>query len=140
MPTPHKYAALIKQWADDASQPVWYWSPSACRWDRSDFPSWDADLIYAIGDKPTESPRKMCRIAGHQFPMPETVALAVGATYFVPSLTVSHGADYEDYEWCGDAVDSLWLTQGLVHLTKEAAAQHAKALRAASIAAVEAAK
>lgn len=39
MGTPHKHAALIKQWADDTSQDVWFFEGET--WESVREPSWN---------------------------------------------------------------------------------------------------
>lgn len=143
MPTPHKHAALIKQWADDPSQAVWHWRPQALEWLGANFggesPSWDEEWRYALGPKPTQPPRRTCVLAGVEFPAPETVEPANGAACYRPDVIGGVYGVAED-PW-GDC-DTLWhcLEHGLIHLTREAAEQHSKALLAANRAAVEGAK
>lgn len=140
-PTPHKHAALIKQWADDSSQKVWQWSPRVNEWFEMNAVTWDATVHYALGPKPTQPPRKMCSLAGVEFPMPETVAPEVGARYFTPDIVLVAGlAGSQDWNWGAIETDDRWLRQGLIHFTREAAEQHSRALLAANKAAVEGAK
>lgn len=139
-PTPHKHAALIKQWADDTSQPVWVWSSSAGWFDASDggetTPSWSPSSTYALGPKPTQPPRKTCTLAGVEFPVPETTAPASGASYYIPT-TAGHPAHIE---WANDRTDKMYLAAGMIHLDREAALAHALALLAANKQAIEAAR
>lgn len=71
MPTPHKHAALIKQWADDQSQDVWFWDAHA-GWVHDDEPTWLC-VHYALGPKPTQPPRNMCTLAGVEFKLGDEV-------------------------------------------------------------------
>lgn len=137
MPTPHKHAALIKQWADDPSQTIWMWFHDAERWDAV-CPYWNTDSIYAIGERHTQPPRKMCVLAGVEFPLPETEAPAMGTHYFVsndmaPTRPFCH-------IWNGTEFDTEPLRAGYLHLTREAAVEHGIALLAANTQAIEAAK
>ena len=70
----HKHAALIKQWADDPSQKVWFYCRSEAGWCQTSPPQWSIHCDYALGDKPPKPPMILCTLAGLQFPMPETVA------------------------------------------------------------------
>lgn len=139
MPTPHKHAALIKQWADDPSQPVWIWTGH--QWEpplHHECPLWLADVPHALGPKPTQPPRKMCVLAGVEFPMPETHPLDCHQCYFV--TRVAHIGGVAEFKWAGDAFDLGRLGDGLVHLTREAAEAHGRALLAANKQAIEGAK
>ena len=137
MPTPHKHAALIKQWADDPSQTVWSWMPSTHPDSRPGYwkpcdPLWIETTHYAVGPRPGNPPRKMCVLAGVEFPAPETTAPPNHTRYW------SAGADWVRYAmWYSDIEDKTRLAGGLVHLTREAAEQHSKALLAANKAAIE---
>lgn len=140
MTKPHKHATLIKQWADDLSQKVWCWCSSSGSWREYDahrHPFCES-YQFALGPKPTQPPRKMCVLAGVEFPAPETRAPAPHTTYYFPA--VSSGQPVGASEW---AYEDSWgsqrhqLENGLVHLTREAAQQHSKALLAANKRAVE---
>lgn len=134
MTKPHKHAALIKQWADDPSQHVWYWSPSGGIWRQTE-PSWCETTTYALGPKPTQPPRKMCVLAGVEFPAPETKTPGEGQRYYA---AMPFGA--REYYWVNNVTERDWLRLGLVHLSREAAEQHARALLAANKQAIEGAK
>lgn len=139
-PTPHKHAALIKAWADDPSQAVW--SFTSLEWRKVDTPSWCETSAYALGDKPAAPPRRMCTLAGVEFPMPETEAPAPGVKVYVPDTYPVQGCKPTyDTSWNGgDGSQLIWLKLGMVHLTKEAAEAHADALIAATKQAIEAAR
>lgn len=134
MTKPHKHAALIKQWADDTTQPIWYWDGTV--WQPDDAPM-SGYKSYAIGPKPTQPPRKMCSLGGLEFPAPETEAPQDGAdiwtAYVDGEPTVGYWQSHSD--GC-----QLCLTSGLVHLTQQAAEQHSRALLAANKQAILAAR
>lgn len=143
MPTPHKHAALIKQWADDPSQLVWYWHEHTRTWLTSNYQNMTANdnAHYAVGPRPTQPPRKMCVLAGVEFPMPETVAPPEDTVIFTPDLVIgSDELQFSKWEWEGIPSDERWLESGLIHLTREAAEQHSRALLAANKQAIEAAR
>ena len=63
-------------------------------------------------------------------PMPEREAPDIGDTYFTSN---AHAKDYYTmYSWGDSWLDQAWLERGLIHLTKEAAIAHGKALIALS--------
>ena len=82
-------------------------------------PAWEHSFEYRI------RPRTI-RIGELEVPEPVREALADGGTYY--------GADPSDEDfymtltWDDDAVDFMLMGRGLIHLTKEAAIEHAKAL------------
>jgi hypothetical protein len=142
MPTPHKHAALIKQWADDPSQDVWCWD--GYQWLlalEANSPRWIESVPYAVGPKPTQPPRLMCTLAGVDFPAPVTDAnkLVEGCEYFVANPAFEGG--YWVLFWRQDCVDHpRFLEAGLIHYDKEDAKQHSKALLAANKQAIEGAQ
>ena len=50
----------------------------------------------------------------------------LGVKYYSP--TPQYTAAYDAFTWQGDGFDKRLLERGLIHLTKEAAIEHAKAL------------
>lgn len=82
-------------------------------------PSWHQCLAYRI------KPRTI-RIGEIDVPEPVRESLPLGVKYYFPSLNYS--PTYDEFLWQGDPFDNRVLKRGLVHLTKEAAELHAKAL------------
>lgn len=69
--------------------------------------------------------QEMITINGVSFPKPESEPLVDRAYYYAnPMIRDLHTVAY----WRGDGVDMLLLARGLVHLSKENAIAHAKAL------------
>lgn len=138
MATPHKHAELIMKWAEDTSQTVWCWDLFKGEWHPplGPTPIWLETATYAVGDKPTQPPRKMCVIGDFEFPCPETEAPHHQAHYWFPSITdIVHS-----YRWVGDDYDIGKLEGGILHLSQEAAEHHARALLAANKQAISQAK
>lgn len=82
-------------------------------------PCWDADKEYRI------RPRTI-RIGDIDVPEPVRDKLAEGCQYFIADM---HDDDFWGRSsWGNDTSDEVWLSRGLIHLTKEAAIEHAKAL------------
>ena len=75
------------------------------------------DLFLAV---PTRS------INGHEYPEPEMVELEDGTPYWFPAL--HDPPSPTQIIWCGDSFDRMFLELGLVHLTREAAEAHARAI------------
>lgn len=67
------------------------------------------------------------RIGNYDVPEPLRVAPEIGTVYYYPYLVGGKGLNGE-MAWDGDKYDSETLKKGKVHLTKEAAELHAKAL------------
>lgn len=121
--TKHKHYDLIVAWAENPRQKVWYkgsddWRPVEIS------PSWRYEYDWHIGEHP---PKRKIMIGDVEIDAPETVAPDYGTDYFVadPSDELYVGVALD---WDGDDYDIQVLKCGLVHLNKEAAIAHAKAL------------
>ncbi|MDO5058604.1 MAG: hypothetical protein Q4D82_01525 [Neisseria sp.] len=75
-----------------------------------------------------EEPVELVSINDHEFPKPYYGSMEKGQNYWVIAEMV--GFDAIKFEWEGVAGDYARLNAGLVHLTQEAAEQHAAALNA----------
>ena len=62
------------------------------------------------------------------FPKPESKPLEVGTEYWIAHTAYSVYTTLCAYRWSNDPCDSMFLKRGLVHLSKENAVAHAKAL------------
>jgi hypothetical protein len=92
----------------------------------------DGDVWHVCRGEPTWlaecyriKPRTI-RIGEIDVPEPVRVALNVGETYYIvqdSAETISM-----EFTWASDSVDNRLLSRGLIHLTREAAELHAKAL------------
>lgn len=69
---------------------------------------------------------KTIRIGEIDVPEPVRVALKRGDIYFVAQLTPIRIS--EEFSWGDDSTDKRFLSRGLIHLTREAAELHARAL------------
>ncbi|MEN9885582.1 MAG: hypothetical protein RL758_160 [Pseudomonadota bacterium] len=137
MTTPHKHADLIKKWADDPSQKVWHWF--AGEWTQCpSIPLWYETNCYAIGEKPTSPPAKMCVLAGVEFPMPMTEVPKRGDVYWtIHPLSSDRTASFT---WDEDQSDYRMLEGMTAFATRGGAEAYARALIAATKQAMEAAK
>ena len=124
MNTRHKHADLIKRWLD--GHDVQYRHKDQTSWRNVGYFS---DFAFPSGYefrlKPSTFP-----IGEWEAPRPETKEPEDGDIYFVPDL-LSRNFVYQ-YTWREDTIDKRALARGLVHLTKEAAFQHGRALAAFS--------
>ena len=87
--------------------------------DLIDEPSWNTSCDYRI------RPRTI-RIGDIDVPEPVREALKKSQQYFIAVITDSNF--YVSTVWSDDNLDKICLARGLIHLTKEAAIEHAKAL------------
>ena len=139
MTKPYPHAELIKQAADDQYLEIWRYSHFNSKWQKTFFsilanPE-NSNVKFAVGEKPTAPPRKMCVMGGIEFPAPESVALEKWQAYWVIG-----GDDINCFKWGNDEMDEDWLKRGLIHLTESAAQAHWNAREAANKQAIEAAK
>lgn len=70
--------------------------------------------------------QEMITVGDVSFPKPESRAPEIGDMYYIPRLNASTFRN--QYHWDGSEADQSFLKAGLVHLTKENAIAHAKAL------------
>jgi hypothetical protein len=86
-------------------------------------PLWDDGAEYRR--KP-----KVILINGFDVPEPVREPLAIGQEYFIPLIAnlFVMSQHYELHIWIGGHIDNCWLKKGLIHLTKEAAETHGKAI------------
>jgi len=82
-------------------------------------PEWNCYIEY-------ERIPQVIMINGIEVPKPEFIAPVSGTKYFVPAIS-SDGMYYSN-TWSGCRVDEIRMNKGVVHLTKESAIAHAKAL------------
>jgi len=134
-----KHYKLAEKFFSDSEMKCWTWSDSTRKWLFLAAPSFCPEIIYHVGtEAPTEPPRPMCKLAGVEFPMPESKPLKKGEEYFYPIIDSSW--DAVGATWHGVFADEVFLKRGLVHKTEEAAKVHAKAIAAAVKKAVKEAK
>lgn len=128
----HPHAALMADYAQDATETDTPWKKWEClnpavqqlTWENLTYhPQWASDCQYRR--KP-----KTIRIGDIDVPAPLTVAPLTGEYVFV--VTIFSEQLFNAYAWDGGRYDSMWMSRGLVHSTKEDAIKHAKALIMAS--------
>lgn len=71
-------------------------------------------------------PPQVIRIGDIKFPKPETEKLSIGTTYYITDLQYDKYVQY--FLWQGNAIDYRNLSLGIIHLSRENAIAHAKAL------------
>ena len=76
------------------------------------------------------APPPMRSINGHEYPEPVREPLGVGQKYFLADP--EYKIRVIKYYWTDSDVDLLWLKRGLIHLTREAAEAHSRAIILAS--------
>lgn len=90
---------------------------------------WKATSNCILGSKDyfwRIKPEFCTRTIEYPAPCTESNKLVLGQNYYLPVLLNDRGYDVSTYT--GLRVDSQWLKRGLIHLTKENAIAHSKAL------------
>ena len=126
MKTKHKHADVMLEYAKDAreSDTPWInweymneisneWQPLSCN------PTWNHTVIY-------RRKVKTIRIGEYDVPEPLRVKPNMAETYYIVRFSMVN--DVCSSSWINDDIDNKLLSKGLVHLTREAAILHAKAL------------
>ena len=123
----HKHAELMMAYAQDAMETDKPWE----RWEYFDKisgtwtafargnPAWYDDELY-------RRKGRTITINGHEIPEPVRQILPYEATYYVPDI--GHPEAHIESMWQDDEIDTHRLDEGVVHLDKDAAIAHAKAL------------
>lgn len=122
---PHKHAAVIKAYAERAQE-------SETPWDILQIQTatglW-IDATCEHGFFPCDEYRikpRTININGFEVPEPALEPLEDGKKFF--KIDLEHDELCDEYMWQSDHFDSHWLSLGIIHLTREAAQLHAKAL------------
>lgn|SRR5574337_897288 len=125
---PHPHAALMALYAQDAAETETPWK----RWQWRDplihEPRWSDcrnDFMFSNVCEYRRKP-KTIRIGEFDVPEPLREAPEADAKVWFATILTQHGAWNE--EWRGTETQRRWLAHGIVHTTREAAEQHARAL------------
>ena len=127
--TAHKHAALMLQYAEDATKTDTPWerweyrTPDGGWWDMDSSPCWDEEAEYRR--KPS-----VIKVGRHEFPKPLTEAPEEGTVYWTIEVGGRNGFYVEHYKWLQNGEDESCIRQGLIHLTESAAQTHADVLNA----------
>lgn len=70
----------------------------------------------------------MRSINGYEYPEPVREPLKDGQTYWIPFICEDELTYIDGYRWTDNWTDRFWLKRGLIHLTREAAEAHARAI------------
>ena len=122
----HIHAAAMAEYAKDAAETDMPWE----LWEISMTESGDEyrNLLghpdWAVTRKYRRKP-KVILINGHEVPEPCRTPLQDGTNYWIPGILISA----TQFRWQDDDIDTSYLKNGFVHLTKEAAEKHFNALK-----------
>ena len=119
--TAHRHAELMRQYAEDAVETNKPWLRSemtfGCEWSSlSVHPCWLAESQYRRKPQPIN-------INGYEVPEPCRVAPGLYEMLWKPAMS-----GHRSLLWDNTLRQRAWLQAGLLHLTKEAADIHGKAL------------
>jgi hypothetical protein len=114
---------MIIEWAADPSRVVEAYSDFLACWYTATSPSWHPSCAYRF--KPEEP--KYIVVNGVNVPEPVRGGLEAGRVYWLASPAVGVPLRYEPINMAETSMN-LWLSFGLVHLTKEAAQAHIDAM------------
>ena len=122
------HAELAIKFYSDTKMKCWMWREDSQRWLDIGKPVWNAARIYEVSEtKPTQPPKKRVTLAGITFDAPETKAPEPGTRYWYPD-TISISVKTYTNCWGDSEFDRHLLERGFVHLKKEYAELHSKAL------------
>lgn len=113
----HKHKDLIIAWAN--GETIQFWGGDKHGWLDVLEPNFNSDAKFRV--KP-----EIIIINGIEVPTPVRQELSEGTRYYIPQLMSAELCNW--YEWTDGPADKRALSRGTVHLTKESAVQHAKAL------------
>ena len=122
----HIHAAAMAEYAKDALETDKPWE----RWEVSMPESGDEyDILFRhpyweVTRKYRRKP-KVILINGHEVPEPCRAPFKIGEMYWTLSLT--NGVT--NLLWLDDDIDTCYLENGFIHLTKEAAEKHFEAIK-----------
>lgn len=119
----HKHAESMYLFANDALETDTPWE----RWEvSSDGAEWEDLIRLPVWREGNAYRRKPCTIRIGEIDVPEPVRepLKRGQSYWLAEVS---GTWLESF-WCDGTREKEWLEHGLIHLTKEAAELHRKAL------------
>lgn len=125
MKTEHKYAQVLR-WIADGEEIQWY------GWGGQWHPIEHKEIMKALSGEDAAPPEhfqikpRTITVNGREIVEPERKALEDDQAYWVPSIAREELQSQAN--WAGDAFDLRCLERGLVHLTKENAIAHAKAM------------
>ncbi|TDB42647.1 hypothetical protein [Photorhabdus luminescens] len=125
----HVHAELMMQYAQDALKTNEPWKLWEMYDDANELwedifhhPNWNPDFKYRR--KPET---EMITVGKVSFPKPVDYKLEYNDEYFMLDLTTTISS-IRKLIWKNDICDNRFLELGIIHLTKEAAKQHAEAL------------
>ena len=125
-PKAHPHAGLMMKYAEIAQTTDKPWKHFQVQVSGGIWVGAAAELPFRAEYAYRLKPARTIRIGKYDVPEPVREPLECGQVYFIPDLVELRFV--QEFIWQGDVSDKLFLRCGLIHLTKEAAVIHAKAL------------
>ena len=122
----HIHAKLMAQYAEDAAETDKPWERWESSYQNQEYDSLFGHPLWAADVKYRRKP-KVILINGHEVPEPHRTPLKIGEVYW--TITFFGGGGVTCWRWTGSTEDEIYLKNGFVHLTKEAAEKHFNALK-----------
>ena len=120
----HIHADAMAEYAKDAAETDKPWE----RWEfchmRGEYQSLHSHPEWVEDNEYRRKP-KVILINGHEVPEPCRTPLQGGTNYWIPGILISA----TQFRWQDDDIDTSYLENGFVHLTKEAAEKHFEAIK-----------
>lgn len=120
----HIHAATMAEYAKDAAETDKPWERWEFSYKNQEYESLNNHPIWMTDNKYRRKP-KVILINGHEVPEPHRTPLKKGEMYW--TLSLANGVT--NLLWLDDDIDTCYLENGFVHLTKEAAEKHFNALK-----------
>jgi len=124
----HPHAELMLEYAKDAMETDMPWElweykyKNDEKWSKLfENPKWDISNSY-------QREQKTININGFEVPEPCKVKPNKNNTYYIVNINAATNHYYDENDWTDDSYDNRFFDRGLIHLSKENAIAHAKAL------------
>lgn len=124
--TKHVHAELMLQYAQDALTTDTPWELWQYRYKESNVWQDPPRALAFYSDLKYRRKPKTININGFEVPEPVREPLKLDSIYYIPAFYIDD--KYSLLPWEGSKSDLYALNNGLIHLTKDAAILHAKAL------------
>ncbi|MDE9463531.1 hypothetical protein [Xenorhabdus bovienii] len=124
----HVHADVMMEYAKLAQETDRPWEHFEVLHDDADRWCSLAGEFYFDPDKEYRLKPRTIRIGSYDVPEPVRYQLEIENDYYIPNLETPEGASCYHCYWNGCHIDKIRLSNGLIHLDRESAEIHAKAL------------
>ena len=120
----HIHAAAMAEYAKDAAETDKPWERWEFSYEGQEYTTLQGHPEWMVENEYRRKPQVIL-INGHEVPEPCRTPLQDGTNYWIPGILISA----TQFRWQDDDIDTSYLENGFVHLTKEAAEKHFNALK-----------